>query len=43
MNVAKDSGLMGKSFTSFREFQIFVAAWLRAEVRSSKTAVGTVD
>jgi len=27
LNVAKDSGLMGKSFTSFCEFQIF-AKWL---------------
>jgi len=29
-NFAKHSGLMGKSFTSFSEFQIFGAAWLNA-------------
>jgi len=28
LNVAKDSGLMGKSFTSVSEFHIFGAAWL---------------
>jgi len=27
LNVAKSSGLMGKSFTSFRKFQISGAAW----------------
>jgi len=30
LNIAKDSALMGKSFTSFGEFQIFGAAWLNA-------------
>jgi len=30
LNVAKDSGLVEKSFTSFTEFKIFGAAWLNA-------------
>jgi len=30
LNVAKDLGLMGKSSTSFSEFQVFGAAWLNA-------------
>jgi len=30
LNVAKELGLTGKSFTSFSEFQIFGAAWLNA-------------
>jgi len=30
LNVANDSGLMGKSFTSFSEFQIFGVAWQNA-------------
>jgi len=30
LNVAKDSGVMGKSFTNFSEFLTFGAAWLNA-------------
>jgi len=30
LDFAKDSGLMGESFTSFSEFQIFGATWLNA-------------